>query len=244
MSFYRYRTDALMSKVPKTNKCIVLDIDETLVHTFEEDNHYRLGDLKLMEDPSLIDLRSRLYVLPLVDLSHTGDSTKSLYWGIMRPGLKDFLRFSSKYFQNVCIWSAGHKEYVEKVCTNIFRGIQKPTIIFSNNDCEKIGSHNIKPLVKMFSHPSCLGMTPENTFVIDDRASTFSQNPLNGIQIPPYEPRDTIEGLRFEESSLKLLQDWLLLDEVANCPDVRNLEKHKIFYPPITAGGKSPRNSK
>lgn len=241
-SFYQYRTDALTSKVPKTNKCIVLDIDETLVHTYEEDNRFKLQELGLMEDPSLIDLRSRLYVLPLVDLSHTGDSTKSIYWGIMRPGLRDFLRFSSKYFQHVCIWSAGHKEYVEKVCTNIFRGIQRPTIIFSNNDCEKVGTHNIKPLTKMYSHPTCLGMSPENTLVLDDRSSTFSQNPLNGIQIPPYMPRDTVEGMRFEEPSLKLLMDWLLSDEVVNCPDIRNLEKHRIFYPNINInGGKSPR---
>src|SRR5439155_1317619 len=123
MSFYQYRSDASVLNIPRTNKSIVLDIDETLVHTFEGDCQTKFQQLNLMDDPALIDLRSRLYVLPLVDLSKTGNSGVNLYWGVMRPSLRDFLRFCNKYFQNVCIWSAGHRDYVHGVCNQIFRGI-------------------------------------------------------------------------------------------------------------------------
>lgn len=240
MSFYQLRTDSSLMSVPETDLNAVFDIDETLVHTFEEAARPHLQSLGLMEDPLLMYLRSRLYVLPLVDLSRTGDNSMNLYWGIMRPGLKNFLRFSLKYFNKVCIWSAGHRDYVEKVCTNIFRGTDGPSVIFSSNDCDKIGSHNIKPLSKMFNHPNCVGMTPENTIVIDDRASTFSQNPLNGIQIPAYLPEETIDGMSREELSLRKLTDWLLLDEVIKCTDIRNLDKSVVFG---LSGAKSPRTA-
>ncbi len=240
-SFYRYRLDHdSLAKIPKTQKSIVLDVDETLVHTFDEDKQHRFSELNLMEDPTLIDIRSRLYILSLVDLYRNGESDIALYWGIMRPGLKDFLRFAERYFQHVCIWSAGHKQYVERVCGNIFRGLNRPATIFTSDDCDKIGSHNIKPLMKMYNTAG-LQMSPENTIVLDDRSSTFSQNPLNGIQIPAYMPSDTIDGLRSEESSLQRLTDWLLRPDVVNATDIRNVDKSGIFMGKIGSPRKSPR---
>lgn len=248
--FYQYRLDHDgLSKIPKTGKSIVLDVDETLVHTFDEDKQHRFSELALMEDPSLIDIRSRLYILPLIDLYRNGESDMSMYWGIMRPGLKDFLRFAERYFANVCIWSAGHKQYVERVCGNIFRGLNKPAVIFTSDDCDKIGSHNVKPLVKMYrdapgnkaSNIAELKMSPEMTFVLDDRSSTFSHNPLNGIQIPAYMPYDTIDGLRADESSLQRLTNWLMRPDVINSTDVRNLDKTGIFTGKIGSPRKSPR---
>ena len=76
-------------------------------------------------------------------------------------------------------------------------------------------------------------MSLENTLVIDDRKSTFSANPGNGIKIPLYSPPETINGIESDDIALKQFMFWLLRSEVINTKDVRTLDKSRIFKTPL-----------
>lgn len=93
--FRRKETRAALS-----SHYLVLDLDETLVHTF--DNFESFYKIKESLSPQL---KRRLYSFRL---------DGEFYWGIKRPYLDEFLKFSNNYFTKVGVWSAGVKENVEK----------------------------------------------------------------------------------------------------------------------------------
>jgi len=75
-----------------TDKCLVLDIDETLVHTFDDGE--RINKNMIWNDPNLLELRRRIYEIELIDIA--GIRGKGDYYkmsGIMRPYLKNILIF-------------------------------------------------------------------------------------------------------------------------------------------------------
>jgi len=226
----------ILDEIPNTSltdKCIVLDLDETLVHSCEDIEV--LKQLGILKNPQLLDLRKRTYRLNLDDvLTPKGQGIRSDIWGITRPHLKDFLIFCFSYFRIVAVWSAGQSKYVESICDFIFRDIRRPHIIYSWSDCEKDPNHGIveKPLQKMIESEPVIAkyMNLANTFVIDDKHSTFAKvNPKNAILIPRYEPPLTVEAFREEEPSLMELKQWFLRPEVMKSKDVRILDKSKIF---------------
>ena len=214
-----------------TNKCIVLDLDETLVHSYE--NVSELNSLNIMRDSKLLDLRGRAYELSMDDVVYKkGQGIKTEMWGITRPHVKDFLIFCFSYFKVVAVWSAGKKKYVEAIVDYLFRDIKRPHVIYSRDDCEKTTDNIlIKPIEKMIKQESLTKyMSLENTFIIDDRTTVFeTPNPYNGIQIPAYAPDSNIRSLRTDDISLKQLMTWLLRPEVVNALDVRDLDKSGIF---------------
>ena len=64
-SIYPTLNDGIPSE-SMTNHSIVLDIDETLVHTM--DDHSILNQLGILTNPHLMDLRKRTYKLLLEDV--------------------------------------------------------------------------------------------------------------------------------------------------------------------------------
>jgi len=104
-----------------------------------------------------------------------------------------------------------------------------PEIIFTRDDCEKLGNHLRKPIVNMLKNPILSGTGIEDVFILDDRASTFSANPDNGILIPAYTPNDNIVDLRKDDRYLTDLIRWFGYPEVARSPDVRSIDKNRIF---------------
>ena len=231
-----------LDKIPfkaLTNKCIVLDLDETLVHSNE--NLSELNSLGLMRDPQLIDLRNRVYELSMDDVVYKkGQGLKTEMWGITRPHVKEFLISCFAYFKVVAVWSAGKKKYVESIVDYLFKDIRRPHIVYSREKCETLNDSNktlTKPLMKMINSEPGLDryMSLENTFIIDDRKTVFEvPNPNNGIQIPPYEPKFNIRSLRTDDIALKQLMTWLLKPEVMNSSDVRLLNKENIFDMSVT----------
>lgn len=225
MTFYQRQHP--YAHIQKTDKHLVLDLDETLVHTFDDELYPRLSDLHLLTDPQYMNIRSRLYVLTLNNI-YSSDS--NLMWGIQRGGLRDFLEFASKYFLHTCVWSAGKYDYVHEVCKNIFRGMKPPTVIFTYDNCVNDKTHLCKPLVDMIKDPRVSAtMSLSNTLVIDDRASTFVRNKQNGILIPAYSPQDTISDLQANDGVLEKVSKWLMKPEVVASKDVKLLDKSKIF---------------
>lgn len=211
-------------------KNIVLDIDATLVHT--HDDEYDYTNLKLFTDPKMLKYRGRAYTMTLTDvttLPGTGEELK--LYGIYRPFLKEFLEFCFKYFDNVIVWSAGKKKYVEKMCDLMFTDRNKqPLLIYNYNDCEIYDDFIIKPLSKLYNDPRTKGkMNEKNTYVLDDRDDTFSMNKDNGINIPIYEVTLDVKGINKKDENLLKLMAWLMTPEVKDIEDVRKLNKKKIF---------------
>ena len=102
-----------------TGKNIVLDIDATLVHTHGELDNFKM--LKVYDPKTQMNLRRKVYSMVLIDVStNPGEGEVTELSGIYRPYLKDFLEFCFQYFDNVVIWSAGKKKYVEKMCEFMF----------------------------------------------------------------------------------------------------------------------------
>lgn len=218
-----------------TDKCIVFDLDQTFVNTFED--YECLRRLDLFTNPKTFELRKRVYKMNLEDIGERkGAGTELPQWGIMRPHLKEFLVFCSSYFNVVTVWSAGLTPYVQEIVLDIFKGIKAPRLVFSRDQCkERIkDKHTVyeKPLKDMYQLVPQMNET--NTFILDDREYSFdSVNPDNGILIPPYTPPCTLDGLAIDDPTLLQLKAWLLQPEVMQAKDVRTLDKSRIFTTPL-----------
>jgi hypothetical protein len=212
-----------------TDKCIVLDLDQTLVATQES----KAPLPKILSDPHLLSLRNRMYYFIIEDFEKPGIGTQYEYWGVIRPNSLKFLSFCLSYFRIVAIWSAGKRYYVESIGDYLFQDLDNPDVIFTYDDVTKKKNGGVeKPLVKMIKSSPYLSqhMSLQNTFVLDDVEETFAKNKQNGILIPPYEPiEDNIKSLQQDDTALTELQNWLLKPEVMNASDVRVLDKSNIF---------------
>ena len=221
----------MLSNVPKvsmTDKCIVLDIDSTLVHTQDDDEELtKLQELKIM-DPKNLQLRKRIYYLKLDDDEKKGDGISFPFWGVTRPHLTQFLIFCFSYFKVVAVWSAGKYDYVHKVVEHIFKGIQMPHIILTYDDCDFIDDYTYKPLDRIFAKMNNY-MNYKNTYALDDTESTFSRNEENGVLIPKYEPQETSSSMLTDDICLEQFKYWLLIEENMKSNDVRKIDKSKIF---------------
>jgi len=231
-----YKSDLnKISNKPLTDKCIVLDLDETLVHSHSQGNIDLLKELNLITDPQNMDLRDRIYKITMDDVVYKrGTGEKTEMWGIIRPGVRQFLIDCFNYFKIVIVWSAGRKNYVHAIVDKLFENLKRPHIIYSFDDLEKLPDGTlIKPLNKLIQTVSGLDkyMSLENSFILDDRESVFKEpNPYNGIEIPPYKPNFNLNSLRInDDDKLKQLMNWLHTPEVINSKDVRRLDKSKIF---------------
>jgi len=226
-----------------TDKCIVLDLDETLVHSYAENNSYDLNalkELKIFTDPENLDLRERTYKITIDDVVHKkGTGNKTEMWGVIRPHTREFLIACFSYFKIVIVWSAGRKNYVHAIVDYLFKDIKRPIVIYTYDDIEKLPNGTlVKPLKKLIENVPSLKkyMSLENTFILDDRSSVFQEpNPYNGIVIPAYKPGFNLRSLRSEDIAFKQLIKWLMKPEVMNSKDVRELDKNKIFEISVTS---------
>jgi hypothetical protein len=212
-------------------KNIVLDIDATLVHTHGDMDDFKM--LRVYGNDEQLEMRKKVYNMRIIDVSDVpGEGEVTDLAGIYRPYLREFLEFGFSYFDNIVIWSAGKKKYVEKMCEYMFPLKKQPILIFTYDDCE--GDENnliIKPLEKIYNHPDCKGkLFPENTFVLDDRSETYSMNKRNGIQIPEFESDMSVEDIcNHPDVEFLKLMSWLSTKEVRESNDVRKLNKKNIF---------------
>ena len=212
-------------------KNIVLDIDATLVHTHGDMDDFKM--LNVYGNDEQLEMRKKVYNMRIIDVSDVpGEGEVTDLAGIYRPYLREFLEFGFSYFDNIVIWSAGKKKYVDKMCEYMFPLKKQPILIFNYDDCE--GDENnliIKPLEKIYNHPDCKGkLFPENTFVLDDRSETYSMNKRNGIQIPEFESDMSVEDIcNHPDVEFLKLMSWLSTKEVRESDDVRKLNKKNIF---------------
>jgi TFIIF-interacting CTD phosphatase-like protein len=209
---------------PLTQRCIILDIDETLVHSSED--YLQLMRLRPFNDPAMLDLRPRMY-----NLSLNGYNKPPNVWGITRPHVEEFLLFCIGYFSKVCIWSAGIPEYVRQIVDLIFPIGFKPDAVYNRSHCHYAQNGELfKPIEKMAHDEGWEKILRlDNTFFVDDRPQVFFKNPDNGILIPPYEPSGSYYNYIQDDPTLPELMEWLMKPEVLQAKDVRLLDKSRIF---------------
>lgn len=195
---------------------IVLDLDETLVHTFEEPMEPWFKRNGISDD-----CYERLY-----ELSDTGNTPT---YGLLRPQVRQFLIFCFAYFRHVIIWSAGIHDYVHEIAEILTQDIADPHLILSREHCHNSTPDEpeyTKPLSKLLDYP---GLRIEEIIVLDDRESTFCYNPKNAIHIPTYAPNT--ENLEILDRALSDIYRWFMRPEVIRARDVRSLNKNEIFKP-------------
>ena len=218
-------------------RSIVLDLDETLVHCFHDIRF--VHSYGIYTDPEMLDLffpvdqPNRCFDIYIPEQE---GMTEGSLWVLKRPHLDTFLKYIHNNFDNIYVWSAGTQTYVEQVCYNLFDAYKCPKGIFSRPFCISDYRGNLyKPLVNIHKLlGSVTGFDLQTTFVLDDRKSTFRDNPENGILIPQWHPspdkQPTLEQLldTSDNNLLKLIR-WFEQPEVKNAKDVRLLDKNTIF---------------
>lgn len=225
-----YNSSDIILPIPMTDKCVILDLDQTLIAT-QEDLRF-LNEFNVLSNQELLSIRNRIYYLTIEDLEKPGIGSNYTFWGITRPHVREFLIFCFSYFKIVAVWSAGKKPYVEAIVDFIFKDLPYPHIIFTHDDIEiDSGGHVIKPLIKMIESNPVLKrqMTLQNNIAIDDNIMTFSRNPGSGVAIPEYNPIMNINTLLSDDPTLLQLKYWLLTPEVVNNKDISLLNKSEIF---------------
>ena len=188
---------------------IVLDIDETLVHTFET-TRINFGA------PEIIPFSHEFFELHM--------STGHTFQGARRPDMSVFLNFCSKYFLKVFVWSAGMEDYVESVVSELFPLGMPIQALWSRKDCVKDKTTMIKPLKKL-AEAERLDLA--TIFVLDDFEQTYKNNPDNAIPIPEFAPlpEAIIKASNTRDASLSKVMTFLTKESTLSCSDVRKLKK-------------------
>lgn len=227
----------LYSKVIKrgksNGKCIVWDLDETLLRTFDKYSSFKKLNLRHLP----LAIRMRIYVIKVLD-----DSTGSLdpMWGILRDYAREIMIYCLQNFDLVVIWTAGIEHYAYECRDVLFHNLEQPDLTYHRGHCAPIkelidGKLRIidyyKPLEKMIQQEKdFLGvMRLDNTVVIDNRPETFKENAENGIAIPDFWPSYKEDHFHRKDTALKDLMNFFDTPEFRDSKDVRKLDKKNIF---------------
>lgn len=213
---------------------LVLDLDETMVYTFDN-----IGELyKLIETDEDFDwLSVHSYILEMCDPNEEGCNEEYKMWGLFRPYLVEFITYAIERFDNIYIWSAGKRKYVDAIVDRIFPSLDYNPPIILNFDDTEISEEGVvtKNLQKLFDNKDC-DAKPHNTFVMDDIKDTFSQNPDNGILCPPFsiedydDPKEMADNIREKMKNDNFLQKIIkFFEECKDEKDVRNLNMGERF---------------
>lgn len=211
-----------------TDLNLVLDIDDTLVQTF--DDIQQLYKCPIMKNSKFYPVRKRVYVLKFDNPEDESENEEDdVVWGVKRPHIDDFLIFANEYFRNIVIWSAGTYDYVHAIVKNLFKNLPCPTRVFTRNDCHQSEEYGYeKPLEKIYA--AIPEMNPSNTVLIDDRQEVFHRkDPHNGIIIPPFSPDIQDLNALTNDTCFLDLKNWFLQPEVMETYDIREINKKNIF---------------
>lgn len=202
------------SLVGRTNKAIIIDIDECMAHSFS-DKWDILGTI--MSNPEHMAIRKRLYVIKVNGLD---------MWGIKRPYLYEFLKFCHEYFDEVNVWTAGLREYADQIVPLIFEDLPPPRNVYARENCQIIAGERAKRLDHIVSDKVKL----HNTFTLDNDPRYMRFNIHNGIVIMDFEPA-SVSDVYGCDTGFPMIMRWLNQPHVRQSTDVRMLDKSSIFLP-------------
>ncbi len=162
-----------LKKDPKKKKTLLIDLDETLIHS-DIKNNYRNHDTTLY----LEDNYNYIKEIPI----------------FKRPGLAKFLKFAATYFE-VGVFTASTKEYADCILDHLDPNKQIFSFRLYRDSCINVkGVINIKPLSLIE------GRNLEDILLIDNNVFSFCTNLSNGYLIPNfYNDKEEKELVRLEE---------------------------------------------
>lgn len=150
------------------HKLIVFDIDETLFTSIEPDEYK--------------------YVKVKYDYSLTHGGTD--FRAYRRPYLKEFMKFCEKNFEYIGIWTNADEMWMAKFIQNL---IPDTKLLFTYHREYSVRtmynnrSVKTKPLRKIFEKYGHLGITPMNTFIVEDSPENCIHNIDNYIPVPEFD---------------------------------------------------------
>lgn len=188
--------------VKQGKKTLVLDLDETLIHSSKYLAHPDVESFKVEFDDVQID-----------DNSNTRTIVKDSLYVQLRPGVKEFLEFANSHF-DVFVFTYGVEEYADKILDVLCPKIDKDHRYYRDS-CE-LRNHGkmVHKDLDIFHRPLT------DLILVDDNASAQKYHPDNSIQIQQWKgtPNDNV------------LTEWLIpiLIECESAPDVRKvINSHK-----------------
>lgn len=203
----------------KNGKHLVLDLDETLVHTFAPVDNFPAFIGTLTDEQ-----KKRIYVLEF-----PGGET---LWGYIRPGVEQFLETAFEEFDSVGVWSAGTDYYVHEIVKLLFKN-QAPKFVMSRNDCNELkitkadSICRYKPLEVIYRRLPT--HNESNTLIVDDRKDICKLNCINNIQIPEYVLNELNYENMLNDRTLLTLAKWFQSPEFHSISDVRAVKSLSPF---------------
>ena len=151
------------NKYKYNDKLLILDIDETLIYSSEE-QLVRLPDFEL-------------------------DFGLEKYFVYKRPGLQEFILQCSKWFR-LAIWTSSGSDYPREVIKNIFPDSYnlKLEFIFTRVRClfKRNPELDVIEVFKPLKKVKRKGFSLDSVLIVDDIAQTFKYNYGNGILVKEY----------------------------------------------------------
>lgn len=184
----------------KMTQNLIVDLDETLIHTFTNRAKFDAFECKYGEIK--------------YDFGEL--------YGVLRPNVKSFIAWCSGNYNQIGVWSAGKREYVEIIVDLLFKG-RKPAFVWCWENCDSyVNEYGLnlyhKPLE--FVYDLVPGFTPKNTIFIDDALHSELCNAGNMIVVPPFHPEEFGGG-----PDIAFIKVKKLLKTLKTAKDVRLVEK-------------------
>jgi len=127
---------------------VVLDLDETLVHTISPDA-----------------------LTPQLSTSFQTFPIGSDYVALKRPYLDEFIKEVFEISFPVIVWTAAERNYAEEVCRNIFKN-RPPAKIYARENCERKKDHLKKPVQNILTDFGNF-VDSDRMVALDDRVSAY-----------------------------------------------------------------------
>lgn len=207
LGFFKRRRSSDLEYVPPPalpgKKTLVLDLDETLIHSAPYPPHKNVEFIKpKYDEPSIpIDIDSN-------DDHTITDSIDELYV-YKRPFLDEFLSYATKNFE-VFIYTYGERDYAEPILNMILPDVDEDHRLYRD-------SCILKKKKVIFKDLKMLKRKNEDLIFIDDNDEAFKCHPKNTILIPQWNgfPQD------------RILKDWLIpiLEQCKHASDIRDVIK-------------------
>jgi len=192
-------------------KLVVLDIDETLVHTTNN---------------PLLEIKVNSGMCPITECyDFTFMIDKHRYWGKKRPHFDTFIKYIHTNFE-IGIWSAGSEDYVVNVLMNTFPNdiLQDILFVYTFASCQILQIESEMYIIKDLNRLWGLGNVIDefrpynntNTIVVDDNPYTYSQNKDNAIGVNAW--RFTMENALLDYDLLRVQS---IISHIKNSNDVK-----------------------
>jgi hypothetical protein len=209
-----------LKDVIKVNQAIILDLDQTLVHTLDNKDEWKKFKETAIKTNDQ-DLLNRLYEIKVDD---------QLICGVMRDHIHEFISYIYSRFSIIGIYSAGSCSYVHAITSLLFND-RELDFIYARDKCVSTihpteGEILSKPLQSLWN--KIPGMNQKNTWMVDDRHDVTIYNQLNHVHVVDYQYNNK------QDTCLLELISFFNRPEITYTTDIQSIlhSKNNLFNIP------------